>query len=394
MLPTSQVIDEEVNRIMLKRYGTIDPAGVPTLPPRLQAAENVTVAETRVGDLYRTIKRLTAEPTSERLAQIEAAKAELAMPRQKSLGETVFHAIPFAGKMAEIASAGGRVVGGLRAAGAKAAQRVGAAASSFLGAAEKGVSIAGPKLPMAATKFLGGVRYAPEASSSPAAPAPKGKTTLATAFKARSDELKSQTAYDATGVPRVRPEARAAIGARLKPIAAVDPILADRMESQAVRRLEYLSSLIPRQPSIAGVQVGPNHWQPSDMEMRGFARAAAAVEDPHGVLERAIHGSVTPEDAAAMSAVHPDILNDFVLSVAPQLPALRHSLPIARQTALSILTGQPINPAMDPAILSVFQAQFQYGDEGGQKAQPQFGSVRANKTEIGTPMQRREEGSA
>jgi hypothetical protein len=348
-------------------------------------------------EFQRRIAELTADPASDRLAQIDTASEALSAPREKSLGATVLHAIPFAGRMADIAEASGRAMGGLREAGAKAAKRVGAAASSFLGAAAKGASAVGPLLPMAATKILSTVRYAPDAApaSSSAAPAKTNAKppTLDAAYKARTAEIKSQTAYDTTGVPRLRPEARAAMAERLKPIRATNPILADRMETLATRRIEYLSSLIPRRPEIAGVQVGPDHWQPSDMEMRGFARSAAAVEDPLAVLERATHGSVTPEDAGALRAVYPEMLADFTTRVAGELPALRHSLPIARQTALSILTGTPVNPAMDPAIMSVLQAQFQYEPGPAPTAQPQFGSVR-NRAEIGTASQRREEGNA
>jgi hypothetical protein len=128
------------------------------------------------------------------------------------------------------------------------------------------------------------------------------------------------------------------------------------------------------------------------MEMRGFARSAAAAEDPHAVLERAASGSVTPEDAATLRAIAPEELADFVHRVAAELPTLQRTLSPARRLALSILTGLPVDPAMDPAILSVLQAQYTYEPERPQ-AQPQFGSVK-NRTEVGTPSQRREEGSS
>lgn len=390
--PTSPLIDQEVERLMIQRYGTTNTRAMPTLPAHLEAALNVSTAETRAGDLYRTIKRLTAEPTSERLAAIDAAKEALSLPREASLGERLLGAVPLVGgPLGAIASTANKTLGGLRAVVGKAATRAGEAASSFLGKAAPVAKYA----PVLATKVLSQVKYAADGSAPPAHNA-EGTTELARLYRARTDEVKSQTAYDAAGVPKLRPEARKAMAARFDGIRPSDPILADRLESAGARRIEYLSSLIPRRPDFGGVSFGPDRWQPSDMEMRSWARSAAAVEDPHGVLERAIHGAVTPEDAAALRAVYPALLEDFTAKVASQLPTLQHTLPYARRLSLSTLTGLPVDPAMHPDILRVLQAQYTYEPEGA-RAQPQFGSVRANASEtgagMGTASQRREQGA-
>lgn len=374
---------------------------------RVAALEKIPAALEQNRALQARIAQVVAEPTSERLTAIAAAKDALSTPAppkgiiEQAFGGTAFgaitgaaSAIPVLGQIpgvahfigAKGAELAAKVVFGRLGSGiAGQAERASAAVGAFLGASKA----ASPYAPVIATKVLGALRYAPERGGQE----PSGKsTTLASAYKARTDEIKSQTAYDATGIPRMRPEARAAIGERLKPVRAVDPILADRIETIAARRLEYLSGLIPRRPDIAGVQIGPDHWQPSDMAMRTWARSAAAVEDPDGVLERAAHGAVTPEDADALRNVYPEKLADFTQQVAAGLPTLRETLPYARRLSLSILTGQPVDPSMDPAIMRVFQAQFQYEPEQP-RAQPQFGSVK-NRTEVGTASQRREEGTA
>jgi hypothetical protein len=66
-------------------------------------------------------------------------------------------------------------------------------------------------------------------------------------------------------------------------------------------------------------------------------------------------------------------------------------LPYARKLSLSLLTGLPLVPALQPEILRVLQAQYasEPGTEGGTQAPvaaPQFGSV---KTEQATPAQER-----
>jgi hypothetical protein len=375
------------------------------------------------------LDELAKPPTSDRLAKIAEARAVLEQPKEPSLGDALLGAAtPFAGPLGVAAAAGGRVLGSFRKLASAAAERTGRAVSGFLGAAGKAAEKGAPLAPVIATKVLSGVRFAPGSDAgflgaagkaaekgAPLAPviatkvlsgvrfAPgsdaeerrsSGKaTTLASAYRARTDEIKSQTAYDAAGVPRMRTDARAEVAERLKPVRAVDPILADRMETIAARRIEYLSSILPRRPDIAGAPIGPDNWQPSDMEMRAFARSVAAVEDPYAVLERAAHGAVTPEDVDALRAVYPELLADFTASVAAELPTLRKTLSPAKKLSLSILTGVPVDPAMDPAILRTLQAQYQYEEPKPDRATAQFGSVK-NRTDLATPSQRREEGVA
>jgi hypothetical protein len=196
----------------------------------------------------------------------------------------------------------------------------------------------------------------------------------------------------------MRSAVRRALADKLRPIAAIDPLMADRLETKIANRIEYLSGIIPRRPDIGGVQAGPDNWHPSDMAMRSWARSAAAAEDPYGVLERAITGTLTPEDAEVMRAVHPEILGDFVNQVMSKLPELRQTLPYHRKLSLSILTGVPVDPAMDPKVLRVLQRQFpdEVGSAGGTqapKAQPSFGSMKATANQMSSPAQQRSQGA-
>ncbi|HZJ69695.1 MAG TPA: hypothetical protein VFF36_02100, partial [Planctomycetota bacterium] len=186
----AQGLDYAVEREMVRRFGSAERLVLPQ--PIQRAIEHLPEARARNMNLQERLGSLLAEPASHRLTQIDTAIEAMSAPHVKSIGETVLHAIPFAGRVAELASAGGKALGGLRAAAGKAAQRGGEAASSFLGKA----AAAAPHVPVAATKVLMSTRYAP--SSQPeAAPGAGAATKLATAYKARTDEIKSQTAYDA-----------------------------------------------------------------------------------------------------------------------------------------------------------------------------------------------------
>lgn len=277
------------------------------------------------------------------------------------------------------------IFGGLGKVSAEAGERTAKAVRALLDVGKKAL----PAAPVVASRVLASVRYAPTVGAGARTP----HEGLAGVFHARAAELRSQTAYGPDGAPQMTQAARAAMAARLAPIRAVSPVLGDRLETIAARRVEFLSSKLPRRPDF-GMTIGPDHWQPSDMEMRTFARYVAAVEDPSGVEDRLANGTITPEDAEAYRAVYPERLEDLKRQVIAQLPTLQRSLPYERRLALSIFTDIAVDPAMDPQVLAILQGQFaaEEGSAGGTqapRAQPQFGSVTKPKS---TPAQERSQG--
>lgn len=391
------------------------------LPIAQQAAREAAAAARQAEREAAAEARATA-----RQAKIDAKLADIkpeASMAEQALSGTAFgaitgaaHALPIIGQIPGaahiIGAKGAKFVTdlvfrrlGKTAAGLEA--RAGAAADRFLDTAGRAAT------PQAAALAVRGIARAtavgarpPSASSTlvrvsfaAGKPAPKQGPGAAVAkdvvahYQARSAEIRSQTMYDAAGNAVLRPEVRQAIGDRLAAIRAVKPLLADRMETVAARRIEYLSSILPRKPDMGGVQIGPDRWMPSDLEIRSWARSVAAVEDPHAVLERAAHGHVVIEEARAMQAVYPEVVRDYVQRLTAHLADLPKALPYRRRLALSILSGVPVDPAMQPAVLRELQAMYvrEPGTEGGTQAprpEPQFGSVR--RGDPGTPSQRRQ----
>lgn len=247
-----------------------------------------------------------------------------------------------------------------------------------------------PFVPLAASKVLGSVRFGQgvEAKSD----------ELADLFHARAAELRSQTMYAPDGSVQMRPEARQALAAKLDPIRTVNPVLADKVEDVAARRVAYVSSKIPRQPDIAGLQLGPNKWQPSDMEIRAFARTVRAAEDPHSVEQRLAQGTVTPDEAAAYRAVYPERFAQLQQAVTAAAPLLAKTLPMKKKVALFTFTGIPTTAALQPNVLAVLQGNFaaEPGSAGGTQApkpMPSFGAFGTPRSmDKPTPAQAREGG--
>lgn len=389
-----------------KREGTLRKLfEADTSGERAAALDKLPAALERNRALQGRIRELVAEPASERLAAIDGAKDMISAggpPKsmlENMLGGSImghvagaFAGLPVIGPMigAKAGQLGADLVfGRLGKATAEAGTRAGEAVKSFLAVGKRAAPIAAPVI---ASKVLHAARFAPSSSSS-RKPA-KEKTTapeLAQSFKARSAEIRSQTAPGPDGKAMMRTPARMAMAERLAPIRAVSPLLADRIETTKARGLEFLADKLPRYPDVAGVQVGPDTRQPSDIQMRTWARYVAAVEDPHGVIERLAHGSISPEDVEALKAVYPGLHADITQKIVEQLPTLRSKLPYQRRLALSIFSGVAVDPVLDPRVLAALQGTFadEEGSEGGTQApvaQPAFGSV--SKPEP-TPAQQR-----
>lgn len=385
-------------------------AALDTVPAAL---ERNRALQTRIRDTMADVKLATPD-VSPRLQQIDEARELLSAGRpEKTIAEQMLQGAVFSGVAGGVAAIGGDSPLGTLAAiaaplvGARASKLVAEGVFGRIGGATSAVAKRGARAidallsagqtvsrlaPPLATKTLAAVRFAPEEKATPK------KADLATLYHARSSELRSQTMYADDGSVRMRPDARAKVAAKLAPIAAADPLAADQLEAIAARRVEFLSSKLPRRPDIGGMPLSASdRWRPSEMEMRQFARYVAAVEDPIGIVERVADGTVTPSDTEVMRSVYPEMYSDITQQIVSRLPELRTSLPYRQRLALSRFTGEPVDASMHPRILAVLQAAHaqEAGTAGGTqpaKPQPQFGPTGSisKRAESGqTPSQRR-----
>jgi hypothetical protein len=352
---------------------------------RAAALDYVPTALEKNRALQAKIAELSGKATSPRLDAIGDAMAGLGQATKKEsatigdiLGQSAMgHAVgalagvPYLGQAVLAAKAAGAVMKKLGANAGEVAARGSQAISKFL---DVGSKVARPA-PIVASKVLSSVRFGEGSAPSKI----KKASGLANDYHARANELRSLTMPGPDGAPVMRTEARAKIAERLAPVRAANPLLADRIETNKAAAYAFLAGKLPRKPDLPGMGMNDG-WQPSDMEMRGFARYVAAVEDPHGIVERLVSGDITPEDADAMRSVYPEMYAQVQREIMGQLGELRAQLPYKRRLALSIFSGIAVDPAMDPRVLSILQGTFaaEEGSAGGTqapRAQPQFGSV-------------------
>ncbi len=383
---TEAGLETAVNQEIVRRYGEHALTGTITYPSHLTYTDALRRASFRNEKLQTMLAELARAPESDRLIKIQNALEVLGAPKQPSVGQAVLSAVaPFAGPVGAAAAAGTRVIGSFKKIAAAAGEKLGKAVSAFAGAA---IPVTKYAVPLA-TKTLAAVRYGDDDKSKRA---PAGGKTLPDLYEARATEVRNQVQVAPDGSYQMRPEARQKMAAKFDGIRPHAPLLADQLEEQGARRIEYLASIMPRLPDYAAM---PGVVQPriSDMAMRSWARSAAALEDPHAVLERAAGGHVTLEDAAAIRKVYPELLSGFLSQVGSR--DRKAPLPFKQRLALSILSGEPHDPALTPQVLSILQGSFT-NDAGvpatqSPTAMPAFGSVKRSIPDP-TPSQRRAQG--
>jgi hypothetical protein len=301
-------------------------------------------------------------------------------------------AAPFVGKLAS--DAVGLMAKRLSGVASGAASRTGEAITTFLSGARKipAAAIATPT----AKAVLGSIRFGTEQPPADGVAVRASTSELGDLFHARADELKRQTMYAPDGSVQVRPEARQQIASTFDGVRQISPPLADKMETAAVRRVAFQSSKIPRKPDSTTPQFGPDNWRPSDLAIRSCARSWRASEDPDTVERRLAHGIMTPEEAEAYRACFPERFASLQNQIFAAAPTLQKTLPMRNKVALSIFTGIPVTPAMQPNVMQVLQATFavEPGSAGGTQAprpSPAFGKFGSLKDiDKPTPAQERQ----
>ena len=400
--PSSPVLDDITRRLdeLASTTRPTSPA-LDAIRKRLDELATSRPTSPKLDDVRKQLEELGAAPiTSARSDQIRSAidAVKEGAPGPKGLGEQLVSGAAYSAAVGAVTpllpeklrvlapilgGAAGMKVSGLlsgriTAAHSAAAVRTAKAIARVL---ERTGKVARVAIPVA-TKTLQSISYGDD--EKPAS------GSLADLYKLREKQILSQTETGPDGKALMKPEARRAVAQRLAGLRAESPVAADRVETTAARRLEFLASKIPKRPDL-GVSFGPSRWRASDHQIRTFARYAAAVEDPGGVEERLADGTVTPEDAEAYREVYPERFAAFKRELVLAVTGMKEPLPYERRLALSILTGIPLDPAMDPRVLKILQGQFteEPGTEGGIQgppASPEYGSIEKPQ---GTPAQER-----
>lgn len=364
-------IDEAQNLI-----SAIDAGNVQSV--RAKALSNLDDLVAKNEALQQKILSTQGEVASPRLAQLDEAIATYAertkpgfvnrLAQTGAQGVTTAVLSPVLGFFGATAvgekvagAVGSMLTGRLSKAAGELSSRIATGIDTFLSATERATKVA----PVLATKTMQAIRYAPEDKKSAAAPPQRirKERELVSAFRQREKEIRSQTAIGPSGRIELTRAAWDKMADQVRPIGAISPALGAHVETAMARRIEFLAEKLPKRPGA--MRVGPDRWQPSDYDMAKFARYAAAVEDPAGIVERMSAWTMTPEDAEVLRVVYPEMFAQVQSEILAKLPNLRETLPYGKRLMLSLFSGVPVDPALQPETFAILQGNFGSEPESG-----------------------------
>jgi hypothetical protein len=142
----------------------------------------------------------------------------------------------------------------------------------------------------------------------------------------------------------------------LTDIRAVSPLVADQMEMQAMKTLQFLYEKMPKDPGTM-FAFGKTRWKPPESELIKLANYMRAAKDPMSVVEDAANGTVTPQGAEALRTLNPAVFLEFQKVLAQNADKLQENTSFDQRVRLSVLFKVPLDSLMSPTFLRT-QQQF------------------------------------
>lgn len=229
----------------------------------------------------------------------------------------------------------GALKGSVRQSAAAATQKAAKVAEAVLGKASKATTRTAPLAVLAAARFADSDAKQPK--------------TLADAYHARSKEI---------AMAQANPMAtRQRLHDGLAGFWAADPLLADKMESLAQARIDFLAAKMPKNPGV-GSLLTKSRYTPSDQAIARWGRYVEAAENPMSVLDSLADGTMTKEGVETLQTLYPAMYSAVKLEILKQAPKLEASLPYDREVMLSAFMGVPVNGLMQPQSIALLQSTF------------------------------------
>lgn len=146
------------------------------------------------------------------------------------------------------------------------------------------------------------------------------------------------------------------------------PNVTQGIHTTSIAALDFLNSKIPKS---AGNLPLSHEYVPSTAEKAKFVRYFNAVNNPIGVLSQIKHGTLSNESLEALSAVHPELLNQMRQQVAGEMNGKDEAnIPYSMKMSVAKFLGTPLDSSMLPHVIQANQASLSGPQLGNQAAQP------------------------
>ncbi len=158
----------------------------------------------------------------------------------------------------------------------------------------------------------------------------------------------------------------------------ISPQVSGAIAEKHVQAAQFLHSKAPKPP--ATLRYG-QHWEPSATDLHTWSRYVTATTDPWSVLS--VPARATKEHRETLEALYPELLHEYSMGVLANEKKLS-KLSYDQVFGLSVLTGIPLDPTLQPENKDVFLSIFKNDTGAGQPAaQPQQSKSAANEYTVG-----------
>lgn len=174
-----------------------------------------------------------------------------------------------------------------------------------------------------------------------------------------------------------------------KRLAKLPENIRSQILAKKVIAAQFLLSKFPKQPPQ--MVLDKRKYLPSNAEVGKFNRYVSAVENPYGVLDKMVQGTLGKEHVEALSTVYPEIYKEMKKSASLKMAEIKTPMTMQKKIMLSIFMGEPLTDAMTKLSTQNQQMNNAAPDAsdqevmqgGGFKRKPDFsGSVQGSQTNV------------
>ena len=142
--------------------------------------------------------------------------------------------------------------------------------------------------------------------------------------------------------------------------------LAQDLTVGMMKKLEYLYSILPKNPNQPAPFRHDPEWKPSAAQINDFQKQLAVANDPFHVLEELKAGTLTAPQVAVLAAINPDLLQKMRGEVIKLSMEKNVKLPYQQRVTMGVLLGEKI----DAGLMALPLPQGPVGNSGQKPTKP------------------------
>lgn len=143
------------------------------------------------------------------------------------------------------------------------------------------------------------------------------------------------------------------------------PVVSETATNKTVQALQYINSIMPKNPNNENPLFKRPDWQPSDFDLGKFEKSLRVIMDPMTIIKDLKAGSLTQAQVEALDAVYPRLSQEIKLRVLNTIADKKENIPFNDRMKASLLLGIDGDINLNQVFIQEYQKTF--SDEQKQK---------------------------